>query len=332
VQRLERLKNLCILFLALISAGQGQNLVQQGLQALQRGELPEARTDLEHASHIEPSNPIIWSALADVYLRSHEPALASSAAQAAEKNSKGNPVVSQALAIYYLKANNPQAALRLAKTAAQSDPHTAFTLAQVFLKRQDFTPAADLLQSALAKFPSDAQLTLALGVARYGQRRFDDAVATFLNVIALDPQIDQPYDFIGRMLDQAGPHLPAIERIFSDRAKANPDDAKAQFLYAKALLTADNRDPNAEPLLLKSIALDNNRWESHYELGALLANKHDYTDAAAELSRSIELNPNQPGSHYQLARVYDRLGQPERAKEEREIHRRLTATNSSGMQ
>ena len=311
----------------------GQDLVQQGLQALQRGELPQARSDLEQASQADPTNPIIWSALAQVYFRSHEPALASSAAKSAEKNSHDNPVVSQALAMYYLEANDPQSALPQAQIAAQTNPQAAFTLAQAFLKRQDFTPAADLLQSALSKFSADPQLTLALGVARYGQRRFDDAIEMFLKVIELDPQIDQPYAFIGRMLDQAGPRLPQIEQLFTKRAQSNPDDAKAQFLLAKALLTADNKDPNAEPLLRKSIALDNGRWESHYELGALLANKPSYAEAAAELTRSIELNPNQPTPHYQLARVYDRLGQPERAKQEREIHRRLTASNGgSGMQ
>jgi tetratricopeptide (TPR) repeat protein len=325
------LKLLFFLFLS-TTIGEGQSLLQHGLQSLQRGELPQARADLEQASKTDPTNPIIWAALAEVYLRSHEPTLASSAAKAAERNSNDSPVVSQALAMYYLEANDPQSALPLAQIAAQADPKAAFTLAQAFLKRQDFTPAAELLQSALSKFPGDAQLTLALGVARYGQRRFDDAIEMFLKVIDLDPQIDQPYAFIGRMLDQAGPRLPQIEQLFAKRAQENPEDAKAQFLLAKALLTADNKDANAEPLLRKSIALDNTRWESHCELGALLANKHSYTEAAAELSRSIELNPNQPTPHYQLARVYDRLGEPERAKQEREIHRRLTTTTGTGMQ
>ena len=43
-----------------------------------------------------------------------------------------------------------------------------------------------------------------------------------------------------------------------------------------------------------------------------------------ELTRSIELDRKQSMPHYHLARVYDRLGQPERAKAEREAHERLT--------
>jgi tetratricopeptide (TPR) repeat protein len=348
---------------ALLSA---QSLVQQGLQALQRGDLPQARTVLEQASRSDPVNPFIWSALAEVYLRSHEPALAASAAQSAEKNGQNNPVVDHALAMYYseagdfsragklegqfaaspkadrnaaaraagfyLQANDPAAALPLAERAAQVDPQTAFQLAQAFLERQDSTQAAEVLVAALGKFPSDAQLTLALGVARYGQRRFGDALDLFLKVIELAPNVEQPYSFIGRMLDQAGPRLPRIEEIFAKRANSNPENAQAQFLFAKVLLTANNQDPNAEPLLRKSIALEPDRWESHYELGALLAARHDYPGAAKELTRSIELNPKQANAHYQLARVYDRLGEPEKAKEQREIHRQLTSAGGAGMQ
>lgn len=344
----------------------GETLLQQGLQALQRGDLTQARSELEGAAKAEPSNPLIWTALTDVYLRLHEPALASSSAATAEKNAHGNPVIEHALAIYYsktgefaraaaleqqfaaspkadpaasaraaelyLKADRPESALPLAEQAAKADPQTAFTLAQDFLRKQDFTPASEVLESGLSKFPSDPQLTLALGVARYGQRRFDDALDLFLKVIELDPKIEQPYSFIGRMLDQAGPRLPRIEEIFSRRAAENPDNAQAQFLLAKVLLTADNKDPKAEPLLRKSIALEPGRWESHYELGALLAERHDYPNAQKELARSIELNPNQPNAHYQLARVYDRLGEPDKAKAEREVHRRLTASPASGMQ
>ncbi len=80
-------------------------------------------------------------------------------------------------------------------------------------------------------------------------------------------------------------------------------------------------------MLRESIAIYSNDWESHYELGVFLADKHDYQESAAELMRSIELDPKQAMPHYHLARVYDRLGEPERAKSEREVHERLAGEN-----
>jgi tetratricopeptide (TPR) repeat protein len=293
-----------LLFLA-VDANQAKALLQRGLIALQHGQLSEARTDLEGASHADPGNPYVWTSLAQTYLRLDESGKAESAASKAEQLGGTNPVVVHALGIF------------------------SFEYAQMLLHREDFTKAANVLSAALQGNPGNAQLTLALGVARYGQRRFDDAIEEFLKVIQIDPSIDQSYAFLGRMLDQAGTRLPEITADYEAWAKSSPQNAKAQLLLAEALLTSDEHSQRAEELLRRSVALDPKSWQSHYQLGVLLANKHDYRAAAAELARSIELDPKQAVVHYHLARVYDRLGEVEQAKAEREIHRQLTAQPNS---
>jgi tetratricopeptide (TPR) repeat protein len=237
------------------------------------------------------------------------------------------------LAIYYSEsgqfARAAQFETKYAKSAweaAKPDPQAAFHYAQVLLEQEQFTQAAEVVSSALDTHPADAQLTLTLGVARYGQRRFEDAVVEFLKVIQINPSIEQPYIFLGKMLDQAGPHLPEITKACETWASRDPQNAKAQLVLAKARLATDSHDSTAEGLLRRSITLNPNDWEAHYELGVLLANKHQFQQSAAELTRSIELDPKQPMPHYHLARVYDRLGQPERAKAEREMHERLTVS------
>lgn len=329
------------MFLFLLAAilvtdpSQARSFLQQGLVALQRGELTQARDALEQASKLDPNNAYAWASLAETYLRLKEPREASVAAQTAEKTGSGNPVISHALAMFYRESGDPARAFASAQAAENqqsSSPNrdllaqTAFAYAQLLLHQQDFTRAADVLSSAMEANSGNAQLTLALGVARYGQRRFEDAIVSFLAVIRIDPEVEQPYLFLGRILDQAGPHLSEITQAFENWASRHPQNAKAQLLLAEALLAKNNRDENAEALLRRSIALDSNDWEAHYQLGALLESKRDYQQAAAELTRSIELDPKQPISHYHLARVYDRLGQPNRAKAEREIHQRLTTS------
>jgi tetratricopeptide (TPR) repeat protein len=326
---------LSLLLLFLVSApNQAAALLQQGLLALQHGQLSEAQQALEQASRLDPNNAYAWASLAETYLRLKQPQQASAAAQTAEKVGSGNAVVSHALAIFYTESGDPVRAFALAQTAEKQQPspanqhllaQTAFEYAQVLLRKQDFTHAADIVNSAMQADPRNAQLTLALGVARYGQRRFEDSVQAFLNVIHIDPAIEQPYLFLGRMLDQAGPHLGEIRALYETWASKNPQNAKAQLLLAKALLASDSHDQRAEGLLRRSIELNPKDWEPHYELGVLLASKHQYPQSAAELTRSIELDPKQSMPHYHLARVYDRLGQPERAKAERQLHERLTA-------
>jgi Flp pilus assembly protein TadD len=308
-----------LILLTLLAADpQPADLLKQGLIALQQGRVVEARADLERASRLDPKNAVVWTALAQAYLKSNQPQLASAAAEKAEKIAPLDPIVSHALAIYYSETGQ-------LPHAAKLDAQIAFEATQALLERGDFTQAADVAQAGLTGHPRDPQLVLALGVARYGQRRFDDAIVEFLRVIGIDPTIEQPYVFLGKMLDQAGAHLAEITRADEAWAARDPQSAKAQLLLAKALLAANSRDERAEGLLRKSIARDAKDWEAHYELGVLLASEHKYADGAAELERSIELDPKQPLPHYHLARVYDRLGQPERAQAERQLHEQLTA-------
>lgn len=258
------------------------------------------------------------------------------AAKTAEREGTGNPVVAHALALYYSEAGDVAQAAQweeqyraAAWGSAKTDPQVAFQYVQILLQRQQFTRAAEVSSTVLESHADDAQLTLALGVARYGQRRFEDSVVEFLKVIRIDPSIEQPYIFVGKMLDQAGTHLTEITNAYQGWAAANPNNATAQLLLAKALLAQDHHSEEAEQLLQRSIKLDPSKWESHYELGVLLEDKREYQAAAAELTRSIELDPQQAMPHYHLARVYDRLGQPEQAGAERELHRKLTSSSTA---
>ncbi len=288
------------LLLFFADPAQAKSLLQKGLLALQHGQFAEARTTLQQASQADPKNAYVWTALAETYLRTGNLAEAKSAAEKAGQIGGGNPVVVHALGLF------------------------SFHYAQLMLRQQNFTEAADVLSKAMQTDKNNAQLTLALGVARYGQRRFDEAIGSFLEVISIDPSIEQPYIFLGKMLDQAGSRLPAIEKDCETWASKEPQNPKSSLVLAKVLLQSDPGSERAGKLLRRSIQLDPNEWESHYELGLLLTHQHDYKTAAAEFTRSIELDGRQAMPHYHLARVYDRLGEPDRAAAERKIHRQLT--------
>jgi Flp pilus assembly protein TadD len=327
-----------------------------------RLKLPElASNAAKTAEKTGAKDPLVCHALAMFYSESAQPGVAAEWEQRFAESPKGDDDALARSASLYLEAGEAQRAVMVAQEAiskkssaakedllgrallgagrkaegekylsaaweqSKTDPVISFDFAQVLLRSENFTRAAEVIDAALAAHPEDSQLTLALGVARYGQRRFDEALTAFLQVIKLDPAVQQPYTFIGRMLEQAGPHLAEIIKAYETWAAQYPGNAKAQLLLAKALLVQDHSSGRAESLLRRSIALDHTDWEARYELGALLENKHDYRGASIELMRSIELNPKEPMPHYHLARVYDRLGEPDRAEAERQLHQRLTA-------
>jgi len=217
--------------------------------------------------------------------------------------------------------------LSAAFAADRLNERFCFDYAQALLHRGDFTTSGDVVSEGLSAHPKSSQLQLALGVARYGQRRFEDAIDSFLKTIRMDPTVEQPYIFLGRMLDQAGPRLAEITKDYQAWNRKQPSNYQSSFLLAKAL-SAGGAEPSViGDLLRRSIRLKADFWESHLELGLLLSKQRKFQEAAAELVSCAALNPQEPLPHYHLARVYDRLGQPDKAKAERELHQQLSAVN-----
>ncbi len=247
----------------------------------------------------------------------------------AEQAAKSDPSSRNRNLLGRIQISSGDASGGIANLAAawNADPKNAeycFEYAQALLRRGDFPAAAGALEQGSKSHPGNAQLRLALGVARYGQRRFEDAIDSFLKTIALDPAVEQPYLFLGRMLDQAGPRLDEITARYRAWHAKEPANFRSSLLLAKALAAGGGETAEIEKLLRQSIASNADDWESHYELGLLLVKQRQFPQAAEELARSAALNPREALPHYHLARVYDRLGEAEKAAAERKLHAELT--------
>jgi tetratricopeptide (TPR) repeat protein len=283
-------------------AGQFDTTFRDGLIALNENNLPVAESRLESASQLEPRNPRVWVALAQTYWKQHKLAQAESAVHNAEKFAAGDAVVRRTIDLFYTE-------------------DYYFEIAQLHLKQQEFAAALETLEAGRKKFDRSPQLALAAGVACYGLRRFPEAIDAFLRTNELDPAIEQPYVFLGRMLDQAEGKLPRITQVFAAFAVRAPENYLSSYLYGKALALAN--DPGGEALLRKSIERNAAFGDAHFELGVLLEAQRKYADAAVEMRRAAELSPTDPVPHYHLAQIYARLGRPEEAAAERAQHARM---------
>ena len=318
------------LFVVLV-AGQFDTTYHAGLVALNANDLSAAQAQLEAAARLEPRDARVWLALAQTYRKLSQPGAAQAAASKAEMLTSDAAIL-HGLALYYSEAGDSAKSAELLRTAIRKSPYTEsyyFELAQLYLKQQDFANALELLNSGLKNFDKSAQLELAAGVSYYGLRRFPEAADAFLRTIDLDPGVEQPYVFLGKMLDQSEDRLPRITMAFAGFAKRAPDNYLSSFLYGKSLALQD--PARADALIRKSLAQNGAFWESHFELGVLLDQRGDFAEAAKEIRRSIELNPGDPVAHYRMARLYDRLGKPDEARAEREMHAKLSSAAASGM-
>lgn len=326
-----------IAFIFLLLAGTAQSfdsVYRAGLVALGQNRLTEAESNLEAAAKLAPSNGRVWAALAETWTKLGKANDADGAALKAESLGSADPLVAHALAIYYSQTSRPLKAAQLELKYAASNPaDTAarqraaewyFAAADSLLKQQRFGEALAILEPARTQIPEDAQIQLALGVAYYGLRRFEEAAAQFLKTIDLAPDERQPYVFLGKMLDQAPGALRDAGPRFAAYRKAHPDDELGYLLEAR------NAEPQkARELLQKATELAPNDAAAHFELGVLEEKTQQFSEAATELERAAALDPSDPVTHYHLARVYDRLGRPDRARAERETHAKLIAAQEA---
>ena len=300
----------------------------------------------EKAERLAPGDPIVLQALSLFYSESGNYEKAAECAAGYASKTRGDPGAYARAIQLYLQAGKSKPAIDLARTALAGENRAEvryllgkayamdgqptesvremraairlnpyeesyyFELARDLLKHNSSQEAIQVLEDGKKVFARSAQIELTLGVAYYSMRRFSDAVDAFLRVIRIDSGVEQPYVFLGRMLEQSEGKLPDVTAAFAALAKANPENYTAHFLYGKALAFGGQRD-EAEALLRKSIGENKEFWESHFELGGVLEAKRDFAGAVREFSRAAELNPKNPGVHYRLARVYDRLGKSE---------------------
>ena len=294
------------------------------------GDLPKAAEAERQYASGKSADPQAAARAADLSLRAGEPQQAIDWATAA-LGKGASPALHHLLGQAYAAANQPDPALRELRAAVESDPQVeefVFDLGQMQLHAADFSGALATFDVGRHRFPASAQIELAYGVALYGQRRFTEAIDSFLRVVGLNASVEQPYVFLARLLDHAEDRLPRIVAAYAAWEKAEPANPLPPCLYAKALGAAGDDPARIEAELRRSIELNDRYWESHFELGVLLGKKGDWRTAAAELKRSIELNPKHAPAHFQLARAYDKLGQQDLAQAERAEHERLTAAET----
>ena len=322
-----------LLWMAATLCFAGEDAFRAGLLALNRGDLPAAQSELEAASKAAPRDGRVWVALSQVYWRQHKSDDAAAAAQKAATLGADDASVLQGLSIYYSETRQTlKAAQAAAKFAAKVPDNAAarehaaelyFEAARPLLEAQKFAEASTILEEGAERISKNAQLELALGVSDYGLRRFNEAADAFLTVIEIAPETEQPYTFLGKILDQIPSRLPQATERFAAYEAAHPEKASAWLLHAKALDAQSLAPETALRLIEKSIAMDATDAAAYFERGTVLDRLERFADAAEAFVRAVELEPNDAAAHYRLARDYDRIGKHELAQAERAKHAQL---------
>ena len=186
---------------------------------------------------------------------------------------------------------------------------------------------------AKAKAKSDAaNKSFSDGVAAMNEQKYDDAIAKFMEVVAVVPTCPECYANIGtaqtslkKYDDAEAAYKKAIE-LKPDMPEAynglaNIYNSQRKFDQAAAASAKANELTASQPG-----ALAGGNADSLYNQGVILWNAGKIPEAKAQFEQAVKLDPNNPDAHYWLGMSFVNGGDLAKAKPEFETYLKLAPT------
>ena len=212
----------------------------------------------------------------------------------------------------------------------RSDYEQAYiNLAGVYARQTEYSTAIQVLTRGVTALSGSAELKFRLGWNYFVQGRYAAALEQFQQVVRLDPQRHQAYDFIARLY-MAQEKREEAQQLLQQALSAHPDASTLLARLGILLLDVGNPDQASE-YLERAIREDPDNAEAYYSLGQAylrtgLSNRghavlhyfellqNNYQELL-DLKTTIVLNPNDAAACFGLGKVYGRIGRYEAARQ-----------------
>jgi tetratricopeptide (TPR) repeat protein len=241
------------------------------------------------------------------------------------------------------KASDPLAAVHEDEQAVRLDPseQNYFAWGSELLLHRAVWQAAEVFKQGTKAYPRSVRMLTALGTAQFAGALYDDAAASLCAASDLSPSDLEPYLFMGR-IEMAAPKplgcvAPRLARLVAEQ----PQNPLANYLYAMAVLKSEEQTPDlkaraqAETLLKKVVTIDPNGprcADAYLQLGILASSEHNMEKAIGYYTQAIAAQPQLSEAHYRLGVAYDRIGAPEKAAQEFQLHDQIEQLQAANVE
>jgi tetratricopeptide (TPR) repeat protein len=200
--------------------------------------------------------------------------------------------------------------LQKAIAAKPMDPRNYLIFSEISFNHTSYKVGIDMLNAGIARLPQEARLYLARGVLEVQQSNFETAMTDFRKAHQLDPDLSLAGDAIGIMLDQRHQTAESLA-AYAAQAKAHPEDALVQYLYAEALSQSNpgmKNEVRAIEAARRAVALEPD-YQPALDLLCQLEVRAGNLDKALEVAQlAVARNPDDETAIYQEMMAYRRLG------------------------
>ncbi|MGB6131614.1 MAG: tetratricopeptide repeat protein [Acidobacteriaceae bacterium] len=316
-----------------------------GTAWLKLGQARRASAELTVAAGLEPGNAQTLSALGQAYMLLQQPAQAGDAFGRAAAIEPDNPDLLYNWAVALADQAKPQqavdvlnriperemsdaaeslageleeklghfmAAVAHDQRAAQMNPSEAnlYLLCVEFLRHWAWDDARKAAEFGAARYPDSLRMRLALGVALYGDKKFQDAARVFAGLLHQHPDNSMVAEMLGRTCEEVEGADASCQRL-EDFARGHADNPEAAAYAARQILERPHSAADleqADRLLAEATAADPRNGDAWYELGRVDAERGLWQQSAQALEKATALRPEFGPAHLQLATAYRHLG------------------------
>ncbi len=255
------------------------------------------------------------------YLKSDQPKLAVDAAEQLLSKGFRKAELYNLLSQAHEKAGDTKQAydaLRTATDVDRGEEKNYIDLVALCLDHENFDLGLEIADISVERIADSHRLHLQRGVALAMKGRFEDAEASFDRAAELAPDRNLPGVALGLIMLQQD-RVPDAIRVLRKRREQSRDDYMVHWFLGEALNRSGARpgsDEEAEAVdaVRKSIELQPDLFQSRVLLGKMLARRGDFDQAIEHLEKARSIDPANVSATYQLAQVYRRKGDAERAK------------------
>lgn len=229
----------------------------------------------------------------------------------------------------YESLGETEQAIDQLEKAIKFDPkrdNSYLALADLFDQLQKHDEAVRVLRSARENVPGSEAVLLPLGADLIRTEHYSEGVRLLHEVLRKDPQASEAYVGLADAARRTGNGAQEVE-AGENLARLNPEYPMVHVLLARAMLAVQ---PANYQHVFEELSVAEKQTPGDPEVFALkgktLFALGRYAEAVQPLQRAIELNALDPSTYYQLARVYQKLGKTDLAREQFERVKYLEAS------
>jgi tetratricopeptide (TPR) repeat protein len=208
-------------------------------------------------------------------------------------------------------------AIKYLEPVVQANPNSAElrkVLAQSCLLAKQFACAEREFRTIVEQNPNSAQVHILMGQALDGLGRTPEAITEFEEAVKENPKEPDANFGLG-YLHWKSSHLVAAKASFEEELKVDPNHPQA-LAYLGDIALKNDKPEDAVKYLERVVRQRKDIRIAYLDMGAAMMQLKRYPEAQTALLRAVELDPTQPDAHFRLGRLYQAMGENDKAKVE----------------